>query len=485
MNTYREEKLPQVVEDRLQEAYDIIRKEERKKMNKKKFTDSDRQTGKTRETSHTMKKQPKTYRRWIGAAAGLAAAIPSGVYAAVSYFQKNVQEEADSVTYAFNLNYDLIPGEYQVTAGYLPEGMSDDGSGQYRSQTDNRWITVMPVYTMAELDSINGQIVVEHIDQVEHTQIGNMAADVITFKEADKYRSATWLFLFNEHAGYVLDIRADYSVPREELLKFAGALQIERTGDGSYETVEDKELREKEAAAAAAAQTDAAGRWDDLMRQGIPAEKIHPLGEELRLYDGSFGYRITDYAFLDSIAGFDKEGFFDYTRFDGWLNPDQTLRPYTRQHYDKNLQLLSEERTNQEILRVDVEVTCYDDEAAAFEAPLNLDLTYVVQNPDGSFTWAEDSYEAVPAEEYYLQMDHSAVYIDSAVHTEGEERRSFFYQQVNKGETLRYTLLFVVDQDRKDDFLLSPMGHNSSLWQSESMTVQEIQDSLDGYLRLQ
>lgn len=487
MNTYREERLPQVVEDRLQEAYDIIRKEERKKMNKKKLSSSAAQTRTAGGISHTMAKQPKTYRRWIGAAAAvvLAAAIPSGVYAAVSYFQRNVQEEADSLTYAFDLNYDLIPGEYQVKAGYLPEGMSDDGSGQYRSQTDNRWITVMPVYTMAELDSINGQIVVEHIDQVEHTQIGGMAADVITFKEADKYRSATWLFLFNEHAGYVLDIRADYSVPREELLKFAEALQIERTGDGSFETVEDKELREKEAAAAAAAQTDAAGRWDDLMRQGIPAEKIHPLGEELRLYDGSFGYRITDYAFLNSIAGFDKEGFFDYTRFDGWLNPDQTLRPYTRQHYDKNLQLLSEERTNQEILRVDVEVTCYDDEAAAFEAPLNLDLTYVKKKPDGSLTWAEDSYEAVPAEEYYLQMDHSAVYIDSAVHTEGEERKSFFYQQVNKGETLRYTLLFVVDQDRKDDFLLSPMGYNNSLWQSESMTVPEIQDSLDGYLRLQ
>ena len=36
------------------------------------------------------------------------------------------------------------------------------------------------------------------------------------------------------------------------------------------------------------------------MQQGIPQEKIHPLGEELRLYDGSFGYTITDYAFLDS-----------------------------------------------------------------------------------------------------------------------------------------------------------------------------------------
>ena len=37
MNTYREEKLPQVVEDRLQEAYDIIRKEERKKMKKRRL----------------------------------------------------------------------------------------------------------------------------------------------------------------------------------------------------------------------------------------------------------------------------------------------------------------------------------------------------------------------------------------------------------------------------------------------------------------
>ena len=206
----------------------------------------------------SVRKQAKTYRRWLGAAAAvaLAVAVPSGVYAAVSYFQKSVQEEADSLTYEFKLNYDLVPGEYQVTADYLPEGMTDGGSGQYRSQTDDRWITVMPVYTMAELERINGQITVEHIEDVEHTQIGGMAADVITFQESEKYRTATWLFLFNEHAGYVLDIRADYSVSREELLKFAEALRIERTGDGSYETMEDKELREKEEAAAAATQAD-------------------------------------------------------------------------------------------------------------------------------------------------------------------------------------------------------------------------------------
>lgn len=465
MNTDREERLPQVVEDRLLEAYHIIRKEEQKQ----------------------MKKRKNSYKRWIGAAAAviLAIAVPSGVYAAVSYFQKNVQEGADSLTYEFKLNYDLVPGEYRVTADYLPEGMTDGGSGQYRSQTDDRWITVMPVYTMAELEQINGQIVVEHIEQVEHTQINGMDADVITFQEAEKYRSATWLFLFNEHAGYVLDIRADYSVPREELLKFAEALRIERTGDGSYETAEDEALREKEAAAAQAAQADASGRWANLIQQGIPREKIHPLGEELRLHDGSFGYKITDYAFLDSIEDFAQDGFFDYTRFDGWLNPDKTLRPYTRQHYNKDGQLLAEEKAAQEILRVDVEVCCYDEQAAAFDAPLSFTLAYIEKNPDGSCTWAEDYYDAVPAENYYLQMDDSAVYIDTAIHTQGEERKAFFYRHVDKGETLKYTLLFVVDQDRRDDFLLEPTGYNTSLWQCETMTVPEIRDSLDGYIRLQ
>ncbi len=486
-NINRENRLPQVVEDRLQEAYNIIRKGENKNMRKRKSQDSAAKVQTGRRTSHTIGRRQVTYKRLAGAAAAvvLAIAVPSGVYAAVSYFQKTVQEEDDKITYEFKLNYDLVPGEYQVTANYLPEGMTDDGSGQYRSQTDDRWITVMPVYTMAALEQVNGQIVVEDIEQVEHTQIGGMAADVITFQEAGKYLTATWLLIFNEHEGYVLDIRADYSVPREELLQFAEALKIERIKDGSYELEEDKELREKEAAAEAAAQSDASGRWDDLMQQGIPQDKIHALGEELRLYDASHSYKITDYAFLDSIEGFSPDGFFDYSRFDGWLNPDKTLRPYTRQHYDKDGQLLAEEKTEQVILRVDVEASCLDAEAAAYETSLNFDLTYIEKTPSGSYTWAEDYYDAVPAEKYYLQMDNSAVYIDTATHTQGEERKSFFYQQLDKGETLCYTLLFVVDRDRKDDFLLSPMGHNSSLWQCESMTVQEIRDSLDGYIRLQ
>ncbi len=52
------------------------------------------------------------------------------------------------------------------------------------------------------------------------------------------------------------------------------------------------------------------------------------------------------------------------------------------------------------------------------------------------------------------------------------------------GEDLEYTLLFVVDKDREGDFLLYPVGSNYDLWQTESMTPEEIRESLQGYIRL-
>lgn len=463
MNKTMEERLPQIVEDRLQETYDIIRKGDKKQ----------------------VRRQNRTYRKWLSVAAALAliVTIPSAVFAAVTYFQKSTRQEAGQLTYDFTLNYELIPGEYEVTASYLPDGLTDQGDGKY-SGTDDSWITIMPLYTSAELEKINGQIIVEDIDQIRHTQLSGMNADVITFKEAEKYQSPTYLFLFNEKDGYVLHIAAGYTVVQEELMKFADSLQVERIGDGKFETTDEKALREQEKQDEEALALKSSNTWDALMQLGIPQDKIYAVGEELSTYDGAYGYTVTDYEFLHSIEGFEEKNFFDYTRFDGWLNADKTLRPYTRQHYDKDQQLLSEEMTEQEILRVDIEVHCYDGQEAE-DIPLDFELAYVHKNPDGTCTWAEDSYTSIPAENYSLQMDNSAVYIDKAVHTQGEDRKDFFFCDLGEDETLRYTLLFVVDQDRKDDFLLTPCGSNSSIWQTESMTAEEIRDTLEGYIRLQ
>ncbi len=515
MNHNREEMLPQIVEDRLQEAYELIRsgeirqiqdREERQIRNReekqargetgkrtgesaaKQMWEGERKQMKDRAGSNrartSRKKKSGRRKSWLSVAAVLALVIiiPSAVYAAVVYFQKTDRVEGDSLTYEFALNYELVPGEYQAKAGYLPAGFAgdEDGDGKYYGENE-KWITIMPVYTTAELDKINNQITVNDIDKVEHTELSGMPADVITFQEAEKNRSHTYIFLFNESEGYVLNIVAGYGLDQKELLKFADSLTVERIGDGHYETEEEKAIKEQKEQDEELAMQEGQKVWDELMRLGIPEEKMVPLGEELFNYNDTCSYTVTDYAFLNSMEGFAEEDFFDFTRFDGWLNADKTLSPYTRQHFDKNGEIISEEKTEQEFLRVNMKVHCYEDTDAA----LDLALQYVTKNEAGVLTWAEDFYEPVPSEEYYLQMDDSAVYFDKAVNVSGEGRSHFFYREMKAGEDLEYTLLFVVDKDRENDFLLRLAGSNNDLWQTESMTAQEIRDGLEGYIRLQ
>lgn len=316
---YREERLPQIVEDRLQEVYGQIRRGEIKQMKEKVDSymadshaeSSDRENGAVR---RTKKKKRAAGRRWMSVAALLALVliIPSAVYAAVVYFQKTERVEGDALTYEFALNYELVPGAYQVKADYIPKGFEDDadGDGKYYGE-DDEWITIMPVYTTAELDKINSQITVGKIDKVDHTELSGMPADVITFQDAEKNRSNTYIFLFNEEEGYVLNIVAGYSVDRRELLEFADSLKVERTGDGRYETEEEKALREKQEQDESVAMQEGEKVWDTLMRLGIPEEKMLPVGGELFNYDGSCSYTITDYEFLSSIEGFAEENFFD------------------------------------------------------------------------------------------------------------------------------------------------------------------------------
>ena len=485
MKVNMEERLPQVVEDRLKEAYEQIRRGEIKQMNK--VTDPDWEASRKERKTDGRKRKTGSFRRGLGAAAAVLALviiIPSAVYAAVTYFRKNVREEGNNITYEFTLNYELVPGEYQVKAAYIPKGFADDedGDGKYYALEDGGWITIMPIYTTAEIERINNEITLSDIDEVEHTKLSGMEADLITFRDAERNLSNKDLFLFNEEEGYVLEIVAGYQVDRKELLKFADSLSGERTGDGQYETEEEKAARQKAEADEETSLLEGQKRWDALMELGIPEEKIYGVGEELKVerYDEPCGFTVTDYAFMDSMEGFAEENFFDFTRFDGWLNADRTLRPYARQHFDKDYDLIGEEQAEQEFLRVDLKVHCYVDA----DIPLDFALQYVTKRADGTYAWAEDSYEPVPAEEHFLQMDDSAVYFDKAVHVNGEERGHFFFRDMKAGEELEYTLLFVVDKDREQDFLLYPRCANNDLWQTESMTAGEIRDSLEGYLQL-
>lgn len=465
-----EERLPQVVEDRLQETYKKIREGKEMQMT----------AGKGQ-----GKRKTNRYRRWTGAAAACAvlAAGSLGAMAAAAYFQKELHQEAGEAAYEFMLNYELIPGEYRVTPSYIPEGFQDQGAGKYYGE-DGLGITIMPIVTMAELDKLDGEIALGgDIEKVEHTTLSGMEADIITFREAQKYQKNTHVYLFDPAEGCVIQLVSCYPVGREELLKFADSLTVERIGDGAYETEEERQKREQEQAEMEQADENGRKTMEQLIQAGIPKEKLLGTGEELRSFDGGEGYTVLNYELLDSMEGFAEEKFFDFSRFDGWLNEDGTLKPYTRQHFDAEGTLLGEEKTEQQFLRVDIRVHRYEN-SVWDEMPLDFTLTYVDRKPGGGLTWAADYYESVPEENYWLQMDCLAVWLDQAVHVSKEERSSYFFRPMDIGEELTYTLLFVVDKDRAEDYVLAPAGANGSFWQAGYETADEILDGLEGYIWL-
>ncbi|MDE7318875.1 MAG: DUF4367 domain-containing protein [Lachnospiraceae bacterium] len=458
-----EERLPQVVEDRLQEAYERIRKGKAKQMGKRAFR----------------------YRRWTGAAAACAVLVIGsvGVMAAASYFQKELHQEAEEAAYEFSVNYELIPGEYKVTPSYLPEGFQDRGDGKYYGE-DGLGITIMPVYTTAELDKLDGEIALAGgIEKVEHTTLSGMEADIITYQEAEKYQKPTDVYLFNPAEGCVIHLISCYPVEYEELLKFADSLTVERVGDAVFETEAERQAREQEEDQAEQSAADAQKTYAELIQAGIPQEKLLGIGEEWKSFDGGEGYTVLDYEYLDTMEGFAEEDFFDFSRFDGWLNADRSLKPYTRLRYDEKGDVIAEEKTEQRFLRVDLKVHRYEG-SIWDEVPLDFKLVYVEKRADGSLTWSKDCYDAVPEENYCLQMDESAVYLDQATNRAGEARRSYFFCPLEVGEDLTFTLLFVVDRDREGDFVLAPSGANSSFWQTETESAEQILEELEGYIQL-
>lgn len=83
MKVNMEERLPQVVEDRLKEAYEQIRRGEIKQMNK--VTDPDWEASRKERKTDGRKRKTGSFRRGLGAVAAVLALviiIPSAVYAA-------------------------------------------------------------------------------------------------------------------------------------------------------------------------------------------------------------------------------------------------------------------------------------------------------------------------------------------------------------------------------------------------------------------
>lgn len=406
--------------------------------------------------------------KWIAAAAALIlmSTTTIGVLATNGFFTKEVVEEEGTIRYKFDLDYELIPGEFKTEVAYLPEGYQQQEENKYWSEENwGHGITVFPVMNTVVLEEMNKEFSQEGVEKVEETTLSGMEAHVITFKEEEKYKAHKYIYLFNPEEGYVLQIYGDYVVPMEELKKFADQLTVTRIQDVQYASDEEQAEKVKAEAEQQKFEEEWNQKIEERDRVGLREEELIKPGEEGRADASGAGYTVVSAQFTDRIPRYDENGFIDYSEIEPWLNEDGTLRPYIRQHRDEEGNLLKEEEVNQQFLEVKVRAKKYSiDEENEYSSHTALDATLqqLVKREDGSYTWPKDSYSAVPNQDYYLQTDHRCIYFDQPEFVEDEVRNQFFYRTMDEGDELEYSLIFVVDEDMKDSVVLDFNGFAAS-----------------------
>ncbi len=371
------------------------------------------------------------------------------VAAATGFFTRDTQMEEDMLTYAFDLDYDLKPGTFEVIAQYIPEGYVEGDTNKY--WPEDNWghgFTLMPILNTADLEREGNKIQENNVENVEHATLSGMEADVITFKEADRYEAPTVIFLFNPQEGYVLEVWGDYNVPQEELVKVADSLTVERIGDAEYDSEEEKaraaeELQQEESLQA---------EIEEINSRGVAAEHVIPVGTAYTLEreNSRKTFTVEEAEITDTLENYVTGNFYDYSLVEPWLLEDGSLRPYTRQHYENDT-LLDEETVEQCFLRVKVKVSQELLEGAEDwdrEVALDARIQRLGDFQGNSYQWPTDYYQPVPSEHNFLHIDDNCVYLDQPANLEGEERaHSFFWRTMDDGEELEYEIIFVLDKD--------------------------------------
>jgi hypothetical protein len=441
--------LPQCVEEKMQEAYQVVQNGEKTTNEKGKYR---------------MKK-------WVtvAAAAVLTCTTTFGVWAAATgFFSKETVKEGDTMSYQFEVDYELVPGKFEVEASYLPPGLKEQEEGMKYYEDDYKTgITVMPVTTV-DLERIGNEMEVstKYLANVEHTKLAGMDADIVTYNDE---QLSGQIFMFNEQDGYVLELFVS-DVPMEEAKKFADGLKVTRVGDDAYETADEKAQREQEELGEKEEQEKEQQALEARNKKGMQASEFVRIGtagtvESIDSNGASYKaqeFTVVDAQFTDSIAGYAKENFYDYSALEPYLNPDGTLKPYTRVQlaeedsmYDN--EVMKEEEVNQQFLVVKARVKKLGidtaEGASDKDTPLYANLVNMVKREDDSYTWSSDIYYPKD-DDYSLQTDNSAIFFDQAEFTEPDVRNHFFFRTMEQGDELEYTLIFVVDEDLKDQMFL-------------------------------
>ncbi len=399
------------------------------------------------------------YRTAVAAAAvcAMVVGVPATVLAATGFFSREARLEQDTLTYTFDINYELQPGVFDVTANYIPEGYAGNGMKYHCEDGWKKDFSLMPVMNTAELAKRENDLTQYMVEDVEHTVLSGIDADIVTFKEADKYEAPTIIFLFNEAEGYVMEVWGDYGVPREELVKVADNLKITRTG--AFDTAFSQELEDEEKVVEQQLEEELEGK----LAAGLPEANVIPVGQgytwQHPLNGCQVTYTVQEVQVSDTLGEADTAYFSDYEELTPWLKEDGSLRPYTRLEYSEDGRgIVAEELTEQCFLKVNVRAEMKYGEPAedayiTDKGVTGLDacLMRLGENKDGAYERDSTLYGSVASEHYFLQTDGRCIYLDAPNPLDGG---LFFYRNMKDGDCIEYQMIFVVDRDALEGTLV-------------------------------
>jgi len=436
------------IDDAVQSAYQTI------------LDPAERQEGSKVVSMKAVRSSRKSWKRRFlpVTAAAVAAASAITVLAMSGVFTRHVEETGDALTYTFNVDYTLTTHAVKVTANYIPDGYHNYMYEEYKYTKDDSGRNGISIITdqadTLARDGGESLSIMKNVESIEHTQINGMDADLITLSYDEETVTETFdkrIYLFDEVDGCIVEIYGGNDLSMDELIKVAEGIEI--TVSDEEVTVLSPEEIESEKEEEEAAQS----AWEKAQRAKqaapIPADIVYGIGDTFTW--GGVELTVESAELLSSAADLEPENIFNYEEFVRRLNEDGTAKEYTRETYEGNMNAvgehLSTDVVGQQFLKVTIRAEAVNGANEDFWAGAPK-LNWLTRQEDGTYLQAQTFDHYLSYEEYGYTDEKKPFYFDASplTNTDGY----FFYTSLADQETLEYTLIYLVDNDRIENVAL-------------------------------
>ena len=420
---------------------------------KQKRLHNNRQAASEQKTKHLMKKW-----QYAAAAVAMAAVVGFGSMGAYAAYQKfisknnsenNIGEvELASESGVLDRSQDVEVAGISVQANYIPEGYAawdetdhcvkyspsgsyaGNGFGIYWNMFDSVKMYYMTNYEETEIQGFKTTIMQKDVSASQDTQ------------------DVTEIFMIDQENGSTIRIIGDANVSVDELKKVAENLDITYTG--SNEKIYDAQLAAEDRAASEAV----------VISTDVPDTLININGQfewieydPTQKADVSVGsMNIENISITDDIQGLSQENFFDYSEdIAPYVNADGTLKNEVRTWdvVDANgVHKESSDAIALKCVRVKAKVTNTSDTTQEFATnTLMLRMLYTDAQGELQYDIMGEMNGFEDGEDIFVNPDGLPCYFDKAQYTSDTDRHQYFFIDVAPGETVEYTLAYLVYED--------------------------------------